>query len=181
LGSGVYSFINEKYDEDVGEIRDWLTLDTHFKTTVRGSAKLFMRKHGFKEWRSFCQHFRKEEVLTLTKASPLSLKQSRMKGEREYILDDDGNRVKDTKGRPIFRMKGDYSHVNIFVDQSYSLKPFGDSTKRKCPVRPETFGDLLTQTFPLVPYESRVEALTVRNIRKAAGEEMENYGDEDDN
>ena len=62
------------------------------------------------------------------------------------------------------RMSKDYSLINVFTPQEYKLKPFGDSTKRKCPIRPKTFGDLLDNQYKLVPYESAVEALAYKAI-----------------
>jgi hypothetical protein len=171
LGSGVYSFVNEKYDYE--GVDPSIKREHTYKTTVRGSAKLFMRKHGFVEWKSFCEHFGDEEILSLTKSRPLSMKQSRMKGERVYEELEDGT-------KQLVDIKGDYSHVNIFTEQTYTLKPFGDSTKRICPVRPPTFRDLLENEYDLLPHESGVAAGVVRNLADATGNAIiDEYGEGD--
>ena len=147
LGSGLYSFISEPVEDYDSEWLKGVLPPREFKTTYRGSAKLFLNESQHNDWKNFAmEHSDKKELFT-SKARPKSLKES--------------------------RMKKDYELINIFIEQEYKLRPFGDSTKRKCPIRPNTFGDLLTNTFQLLPYESAAESLSYAIMMKdiAAGVE----------
>jgi hypothetical protein len=140
MGSGLYSFIGEEAEDYDNEWLQGASAPRTFKTTYRGSAKLFLNESIHNDWKSFARQYADKEVLTTTKSRPKSMKEA--------------------------RMRKDYSLINIFEEQEYRMRPFGDSTKRKCPIRPTTFGDLLTNQFPLVPYESAVEALAWARLRK---------------
>ena len=148
MGSGLYSFIGEEAEDYDNEWLQGQVAPRTFKTTYRGSAKLFLNESSHNDWKSFARQYASEEVLTTTKSRPKSMKEA--------------------------RMKKDYSLINIFEEQQYRMRPFGDSTKRKCPLRPTTFGDLLTNQYPLVPYESAIEALAYARLRKDIAE-VQNY------
>jgi len=138
MGSGLYSFIGEEAEDYDNEWLQGVQAPRHFKTTYRGSAKLFLNASRHNDWKSFAEENCKESELKVVKSRPKSMKQA--------------------------RMSKDYSLINVFTPQEYKLKPFGDSTKRKCPIRPKTFGDLLDNQYKLVPYESAVEALAYKAI-----------------
>lgn len=140
LGSGLYSFISEPVEDYESVWLQGVLPPREFKTTYRGSAKLFLNESQHNDWKHFAmEHSDKKELFT-TKARPKSMKES--------------------------RMKKDYELINIFIEQEYKLRPFGDSTKRKCPIRPTTFGDLLKNTYQLLPYESAAESLSYAIIMK---------------
>ena len=50
------------------------------------------------------------------------------------------------------RVRNDFALMNIFAERSFTLRPFGDSTKRRIMSRPTTFGDLLNNQYETVPY-----------------------------
>ena len=97
------------------------------KTTFRGSASYFLRQYREGGIFRFCEDHGEMESLSVTVKKPLSAKEA--------------------------RIKGDFSRMNVFEDRTYSIKPTGDSTKRRTGRVPRTFQELLSGWFPTQPHE----------------------------
>ena len=50
-----------------------------------------------------------------------------------------------------------YDNTNVFMDETFDLRPYTTSWKRKMISTPKTFGDLLNNTYDAIPYETLEE------------------------
>ena len=106
------------------------------KTVFRGSAAYFLLPFKEDGLFGFCAEESQSSVVRCTKSIPYTAKEA--------------------------RIRSDYSLINVFREQKFSIKPTGDSTKRLWPkVIPQTFGDLSTKWYESSPHE-RVKGLNVR-------------------
>jgi hypothetical protein len=170
LGSGVYSWrtvetipkqqIHNAYFPDL-----WET-ERHGKTTTRGSSSLFLRQSKHDNWFDFLAEHSSKDQLHTTSNKPASIKMTGIRnkteaiaynGETEWfnILDLEWDETS-VKNLP------DYEKALVFNDEPYSLTTYMDSYKRQMPVVPETFGALLTESFPCNPYTSARDILLER-------------------
>lgn len=77
------------------------------------------------------------------------------------------------------RVRNDFSLLNIFAERSFTLRPFGDSTKRRILSRPTTFGDLLTNRYETVPYNTVPLGRGAVNLDVETGEQWRVLSDEE--
>lgn len=77
------------------------------------------------------------------------------------------------------RVRNDFSLLNIFAERSFTLRPFGDSTKRRIMSRPTTFGDLLTNRYETVPYRTVPLGRGAVNLEVETGEQWRVLSDEE--
>jgi hypothetical protein len=103
------------------------------KTTFRGSASYFLRNYTDGGIFRFCEENGTMEELSVTVKKPVSGKEA--------------------------RMKGDFSRMNVFEERTFTIRPVGDSTKRRNGEVPQNFGELLTRWFPSHPHEVMPGAL----------------------
>lgn len=146
IGSGVYSMILGEIDppQPIGyEMVDY-NPDVKHKTTYRGTAKSFILRSPHKDWFNFCKANADKECLEITRTRPLSLKEvgyKRRLSKARNAKDEDQEILS-------------YDNVNIFKEEPLRLNPCTESNKRIALIRPNTFGDLLTNQYILTPHES---------------------------
>ncbi len=97
------------------------------KTTFRGSAAYFLRDHRENGLFSFFDQNSNEDLLITIVRKPWSVKQA--------------------------AIKKDFSLINVFEEQQYTITPNGDSNKRLWINEPAKFGDLLNEWFSSLPHE----------------------------
>tara|TARA_R100000900_G_scaffold1326_1_gene2825 strand:- start:3908 stop:4921 length:1014 start_codon:yes stop_codon:yes gene_type:complete len=99
------------------------------KTTFRGSASYFLRNYREDGLFGFCAEHRDSLGVNTTVNKPISIRQA--------------------------RIKKDMSLINIFVEQDFTIKATGDSTKRVwAGDTPQIFGDLLDNWFTSTPHRN---------------------------
>ena len=79
------------------------------------------------------------------------------------------------------RVRNDFALLNIFAERSFTLRPFGDSTKRRILSRPTTFGDLLTNRYETVPYNTVPLGRGAVNLEVETGDVWRVLSDEEAN
>ena len=96
------------------------------KTVFRGSASYFLREYREGGIFRFCEENADKVGISKTVSKPLSARQA--------------------------RQKSNYELMNVFTDQQFVIKAWGDSNKRSWSgASPQTFGDLLNQTWYSFP------------------------------
>lgn len=127
--SGVYSMVK----------------DTISKNTYRGSYSMFLDRRGEdgelitdlygENWVQFCERYREEVKVSRSEEVNPTM--------RPYSLGE-------------AKVRGDYSLVNVFRVVDLSIRPCGDSNKRRWLRKPKTFGDLLNQWWDSETWESLI-------------------------
>lgn len=98
------------------------------KTTFRGSASYFLRNYRERGLFGFCEDHSSEIGVDTRIEKPISARQA--------------------------RQKSDYTKMNVFVPQEFTLRAQGDSNKRVWGgVTPTTFGDLLDGWWESHPHQ----------------------------
>ena len=101
--------------------------ENKIKTKFRGSASLFLSSYREGGLFQFCEENANDCTKSTSIRRPYSAKEA--------------------------RQMGDMSLMNVFREQTFTIRPAGDSTKRLWPAhRPETFEDLLTQWWESTPH-----------------------------
>jgi hypothetical protein len=132
LGSGIYSIVER--------VEHGVKVDQKYKTVFRGSARLFIQGQ-YKTWFEFCEAHKNDSIVSKTIQRPRSIKIARMR-DKEIV-----NGIKVTN----------YDNTNVFMDETFDLRPYTTSWKRKMISTPKTFGDLLNNTYDAIPYETLEE------------------------
>jgi len=97
------------------------------KTTFRGSASYFLRKYQENGLFGFCEDHLDFEGVNTSVNKPITIRQARMKRNLDLI--------------------------NIFVEQDFTIKATGDSSKRVWSGEtPVVFGDLMQKWFTSLPH-----------------------------
>lgn len=102
------------------------------KTTFRGSASYFLRQYQDGGIFRFCEDHGEMDSISMTVRKPVSAKEA--------------------------RVKKDFRRMNVFEERTFTIKPAGDSTKRKVVERPRTFAELMERWFSSSPHDSMPES-----------------------
>jgi hypothetical protein len=166
LGSGVYSLRSNDpiYTEDIPNVYypDLQFKKYDYKTAVRGSAAMFLRNSEANNWFEYAELMRSKTEVNMVVPKPTSIKMAGMRNKQSHYGEDEWWVMLDVDYEDFTAKKPRYDKTNIFNDEPYTLTPFMTSFKRKLPDAPETFGDLLTETFPCVAYTGKREILMER-------------------
>ena len=169
LGSGVYSWRTvEKVDLGTVEVFTYTMQETlsHGKTTTRGSSSLFLRQSKHDNWFDFLKEHSDKSELHTTTNKPASIKMTGIRNKTEAIAyngETEWFNIMDLEwDETTVKCLPDYEKALVFNEEPYSLTTYMDSYKRQMPDVPETFGELLTESFPCNPYGSARDILMER-------------------